>query len=94
MSQEVPTVADATLTVDDVKMLRETLSLAQSALGVWGRMGMDRDRVPRHIERLGGLIAQLDAHRPLGRDSKHDDRHTPTCGCDLEPGDPTPGGTP
>lgn len=28
------------------------------------------------------MIAVLDWHRPLGRDGKHGDRHTPTCGCE------------
>lgn len=27
------------------------------------------------------LIAHLDVHRPIGPDGKHDERHTPTCGC-------------
>lgn len=31
---------------------------------------------------IGRLIAVLDLHRPLGRDGKHGNLHTPTCGCE------------
>lgn len=72
---------NATLTVDNVKMLRETLCLAQ--VGITNRMPA-QDAWP-HLDRLQRLIDQLDAHRPLGPDGKHGDRHTPTCGCDDLP---------
>ncbi|QDH93142.1 hypothetical protein QDA02_gp23 [Microbacterium phage Margaery] len=62
----------------DLKALRETLALAQTAIA-------QRDWEPRarpDIERLGALIQAIDDHRPLGQDGKHGDLHTPTCGCD------------
>lgn len=55
---------------DSLKMLRETLCVAQSVL----RYAPDRDRVQR-------MIDEIDRQRPLGPDGKHGDRHTPTCGC-------------
>jgi len=30
------------------------------------------------------LIDVLDVHRPIGSDCNHDERHTDTCGCDLD----------
>lgn len=38
------------------------------------------DLTRREIQRL---IDIMNLHRPIGRDGKHNDRHTPTCGCDL-----------
>ena len=65
---------------DDPKMLRETLCVAQTALGaVYGK------RASGHIERLQRLIAACDAHRPIGPDGKHGERHTVTCGCEPWP---------
>lgn len=64
---------------DGPKMLRETLCVAQTLIGLWCP---PRDRRDEHIERLQALIDQLDVHRPLGPDGKHGDRHTPTCGCE------------
>lgn len=66
----------------DVKMLVETLCLAQSAIAERARQGMDAARAPEHIARLQDLLDQCELHRPLGPDGKHGDRHTPTCGCD------------
>ena len=62
----------------DLKMLRETLAVAQSAIAA-------RDpeyRVREHLERIDRLIAEIDRQRPLGPDGKHGDRHTATCGCE------------
>lgn len=75
MSEREQVLIEAT---DGPKMLRETLCVAQSAIGN-STVGGSRRR--EHIERLGHLIEQLDVHRPLGPDGKHGDRHTPTCGC-------------
>lgn len=60
---------------DTLKMLRETFCAAQSALGE----SLDN---PKHIERLGRLIAEIDRQRPLGSDGKHGNLHTPFCGCE------------
>lgn len=69
----------STLTVPDpIKMIRETLCVAQGAiLARW------TTRTVEHMDRLQRLIDDCDRQRPLGPDGKHDDRHTPTCGCDL-----------
>jgi hypothetical protein len=62
--------------IDNVKMMRETLCIAQTAINEhyvnWSTS---------HVKRLGELIRELDKHRPVGPDGKHGDRHTPTCGC-------------
>lgn len=68
-------------TRDDLKSVRETLCLAQSALAHWP---YDEEAKPYHMERLSRLIADIDIQRPLGPDGKHGNRHTATCGCDLE----------
>jgi len=73
-------VAEATLTPPDgPKMLRETLCVAQTLINLWHPL---MDRRQEHSDRLQALIDQLDVHRPVGPDGKHDDRHTPTCGCE------------
>jgi len=69
------------VTDDTPKMLRETLCLAQTALGQ-----QNDSRAPYHVRRLQQLIDACDEMRPLGPDGKHDQRHTPYCGCeDVEP---------
>lgn len=64
---------------DTLKMLRETLCVAQIAMGV--EPGEDIESLIRHRERIQRLIGEIDRQRPLGADGKHGDRHTPTCGC-------------
>lgn len=56
------------------KMLRERLCEQQTHA--------PDDFTRREIQRL---INVLDLHRPLGRDGKHGNRHTPTCGCEDKP---------
>jgi hypothetical protein len=63
---------------DGIKMLRETLCVAQTVIG----LSRQEDRKAEHIERLQFLINECDRHRPLGPDGKHGDRHTSTCGCE------------
>jgi hypothetical protein len=65
---------------DGPKMLRETLCIAQT----WMGLSMRTDKLV-HIERLQRLIDECDRHRPLGPDGKHGDRHTETCGCEDKP---------
>jgi hypothetical protein len=65
---------------DSPKMLRETLCVAQSAIG---RPMFAGDRKSEHIDRLQRLIDACDRHRPLGPDGKHGDRHTASCGCEA-----------
>lgn len=63
-----------------LKMLRETLCRAQSNVA---HRETDRDAIECDMRIIGGLIRQIDAHRPLGPDGKHGDLHTATCGCTL-----------
>lgn len=37
---------------------------------------------PYTLGLIADLIRVLDIHRPLGNDGKHNERHTPTCGCE------------
>ncbi len=69
--------------VDNIKMAREALCLAQMALHESD--ANIANSVPR---RIGMLIKELDKHRPLGPDGKHGDLHTPTCGCEDKPMNP------
>ncbi len=64
---------------DGPKMLRETLCIAAARIS---QSDLDQHRKEADIARLQRLIDACDAHRPLGPDGKHDDRHTPTCGCE------------
>ncbi len=59
-----------------IKMLRETLCVAQTYIGV----SNDPRRV-EHLERLQELINSCDEQRILGQDGKHGSKHTGTCGC-------------
>lgn len=51
---------------DGVKMLRETLCVAQTLIG----LSRQEERKAEHIGRLQALIDELDVHRPLGPDGK------------------------
>lgn len=64
---------------DSLKMLRETFCVAQSAIG---QLPVVVARNLDHLERLERLIAEIDRQRPLGKDGKHGDLHTPFCGCE------------
>lgn len=78
-------------TFDTIKMIRETLALAQSAIHFRAAAGHDADQSARHVRLLSRLIADCDRQRPLGPDGKHGDgeRCTPTCGCaPANPGPP------
>lgn len=61
-----------------LKGLREALCAAQNAL-LHTKSGL-RDA---QVARLQGLIDDIDRQRPLGRDGKHGDFHTATCGCGV-----------
>lgn len=77
---------------DTPKMLRETLCVAQAGIAELIRGGMKSAGGPMqsHMDRLSRLIDEIDRMRPLGPDGKHDDRHTPTCGCEDNPLDRRP----
>lgn len=83
---EVPDFArslnPAYIPVNGLKATREALCAAQSALNDRARAGIDVARVPHWVDRIQALCDQIDVHRPLGRDGKHRDLHTSTCGCE------------
>jgi hypothetical protein len=62
---------------DTLKMLRETLCVAQTAINIspanWSET---------HNKRIQRLINDIDRQRPLGPDGKHDNRHTENCQCE------------
>lgn len=64
---------------DSLKMIRETLCVAQSAIGLAEVGGTQKTD---HIDRVQRIIAEIDRQRPLGPDGKHGNRHTPFCGCE------------
>jgi hypothetical protein len=66
---------------DGIKMLRETLCVAQLLIEQADARLLSARRA-EHSERLGLLIVECDAHRPLGPDGEHGERHTETCGCE------------
>lgn len=68
------------LRVNNIKTLRETLCRAQS--NVLHRQH-DLAAITTDVENLQALINEIDIWRPLGPNGKHEDRHTPHCGCDL-----------
>lgn len=65
----------------DLKMLREALCAAQSAIAP-ARTALDAATRPQRMRRLQQLINEIDRHRPLGPDGKHGSLHTATCGCE------------
>lgn len=68
---------------DTLKMIRETLCLAEAALNDRAKQGMDTDVIRKqHSRRIAALIEDIDRQRPLGSNGKHDNRHTDTCGCE------------
>lgn len=73
--------ATAYVVPDGPKMLRETLCVAQTRIGLSGD-----PRAREHVDRLQRLVDECDRHRPIGPDEKHGTRHTPTCGCDVANG--------
>lgn len=60
---------------DSLKMLRETMCVAQQAIPEGPRAAQHRDRIER-------VIAEIDRQRPLGPDGKHGNLHTLLCGCE------------
>lgn len=64
---------------DSLKMIRETLCIAATAIG---QRDFDLHRQRSDIDRISRLIADIDRQRPLSSDGKHGDLHTSTCGCE------------
>lgn len=64
-------------TEHSLKSIRETLCIAQTFINL-----SDQSNKRTHSNLIRDLISNIDEQRPLGYDSKHDNRHTPTCGCD------------
>jgi hypothetical protein len=63
---------------DSLKMLRETLCVAATAIG---HVYPTSARTPEHIRRIQRCIDEIDRQRPLGSNGKHDNRHTKDCQC-------------
>lgn len=61
---------------EDLKMMRETLCVAQTALT---RMPF---RVTEHMRRLQRIINEIDSQRPLEPAGTHGKLHTASCGCE------------
>ena len=66
---------------ENLKSLRETLCMAQSAVQYYS--SVQQENKMGHIHRIGALIDEIDKHRPLGSNGKHGKLHTATCGCDY-----------
>ena len=66
----------------DLKCLRESLCLAQSAIGQYSSY---EENKLGHIMRIQLVLDEIDKHRPLGSNGKHGKLHTETCGCEDKP---------
>jgi len=68
-------------TNDTLKMVRETLCVAQLGLP------LNDPRYEEHSRRIQRLIADIDRQRPLGPNGKHGDRHCWLADCaDVDSG--------
>jgi len=67
----------------DLKSLRESLCMAQSALTYYPYVSRDNELVYRG--RIQEILDRIDEHRPLGSNGKHGNLHTDTCGCEDKP---------
>lgn len=66
------------------KMLLETLCVVEHALHALekARPGYNAGGpVSTHLGRIRHLMDECERKRPTGSNGKHDDRHTPECGC-------------
>jgi hypothetical protein len=71
------------------KTLRETINVATHALRELEKAHPGYNAggtIHSHIERLEQIGAECDRKRPTGPDGKHNNRHTPECGCSPHPG--------
>jgi hypothetical protein len=66
--------------VGDLKMARELLCFAQSAIKAYPHKMHNQEA---QMDRLQRMIDQIDVLRPLGVDGKHGSLHTLYCGCDY-----------
>ncbi|MEQ4566234.1 hypothetical protein [Paenarthrobacter sp. CAP02] len=69
------------MTVDSLKMIRETMCLAEHALHVSARTGSSRPS-KGDFARIQRILDDIDRQRPLGSNGKHGNLHTQTCGCE------------
>jgi len=68
-------------TADSLKMIRETMCLAEHALHESARAGSSRPS-QGDFDRIRRILEDIDRQRPLGSNGKHGNLHTPTCGCE------------
>lgn len=73
------------LEIEDLKMLREALCVAQSAIGQAYSMNQQKPYVTNKIDAIQKVIDEIDILRPLGPDGKHGNLHTEFCGCEYNP---------
>lgn len=67
--------------IADLKMTREALCAAQSALHAQAASGALAAQNYLHSKRLQEIINEIDRLRPLGPDGQHGSLHTKHCGC-------------
>ena len=71
------------------KSLLETLCVAEFALQELGRQRPGYNAggdIETHLEKVRELMAECQRKRPTGPGGKHDNLHTPECGCDTNDG--------
>lgn len=72
------TVINSDHPADTLKMIRESLCVAQAGIP----FATSIDRYRDHIDRIQRLIDDIDRQRPLGPNGKHGNLHTPHCQCE------------
>ena len=73
-----------TIEIENLKALRESLCVAQSAIGqAYGQR--QSEYTTSKIKTIQKVLDQIDILRPLGPDGKHGNRHTEYCGCEDNP---------
>ena len=77
----LPSAVSTITTEHSLKMLRETMCLAEHALHQAGKSGASRPS-PSDFARIASIIADIDRQRPLAANGKHGNLHTATCGCE------------
>lgn len=74
----------STLEVGNLKSLRESLCVAQSAIGQTYVTNQTAYAMS-HIGKIQEILDAIDILRPIGPDGKHGNRHTEHCGCEAFP---------
>lgn len=79
----------AHIKVENLKQLRESLCVAQGAIGQAYSVGeshsLQSEYAMSHIRTIQEVLDQIDILRPLGPGGTHGSQHTDFCGCDPNP---------